>query len=206
MTLFNKDIKDSPYTVVVSPGEVKSSICTTTIPGTPINSIAGITYFFTIQLVDVYGNLLKNSPISETRIDVVARYQDHNSWLSPIAIPDAQNWQSIYGTDIAGLAVDNKDGTYTAQVTVYKAGKFIIDVKVNSIHVTGSPFDPLLISPSNLYGPACEPKGIPTTMVAGVAYSYQLQSRDFFQNNMKQTLGDLTAGNYLIRYNLRPRH
>jgi len=106
-------IKGSPYTVVVLPGEVKSSICTTTIAGTPINNIAGITYFFDIQLVDVFGNLLTKSAPG-TEIDVIVRYQNHNSWLSPIGLPDASNWQAVYGTDIAGLAIDNSDGTYTA--------------------------------------------------------------------------------------------
>ncbi len=96
-----------------------------------------------------------------TYVDIVAKYQNNNSWGSPIAIPDATDWQSIYGTDIAGLAIDNGDGTLTAQVTVYKAGSFIMDVKVNSIHLTGSPYSPFLVEPSNLYGPACEPKGIP---------------------------------------------
>jgi hypothetical protein len=51
---------------------------------------------------------------------------------------------------------------------------------VNSIHLTDSPFSPFLVVPSNLYAPACEPQGIPTTMVAGVAYTFNIQSRDFF--------------------------
>jgi hypothetical protein len=61
VTLAGIDIQGSPYSVVVVPGEVKSSICTTSIPGTPINTVAGITYFFEIQLVDVFGNLLTSS-------------------------------------------------------------------------------------------------------------------------------------------------
>jgi hypothetical protein len=113
VTLNGVDIKGSPYNAIVHPGEVKSSLCFTTIAGTPINNIAGITYFFTVQLVDVYGNHL-TSFAQGTRVDVVARYQNHDSWLSPIAIPDASNWQAIYGRDIAGLAVDNGDGTMTA--------------------------------------------------------------------------------------------
>jgi hypothetical protein len=61
----------------------------------------------------VYGNKLITGG-TDTEISVLARYQDHNSWLSEINISDAQDWQAIYGTDIAGIAIDNKDGTFSA--------------------------------------------------------------------------------------------
>ncbi len=67
------DISGSPYNAEVLPGEVKSSLCVTTISGTPINNIAGITYFFTVKLVDVYGNFLIASA-KGTHVDVVAKY------------------------------------------------------------------------------------------------------------------------------------
>ena len=92
--------------MLVLPGEVKSTLCYTTITGTPINNVAGITYFFEIQLVDVYGNLLITGG-GDTMINILVNYLDHNSWLSEISMPDAQDWQAIYGTDIAGIAIDN---------------------------------------------------------------------------------------------------
>lgn len=71
-----------------------------------------MTQFFTIQLIDIYGNM-RTSSINGTDVYIMAEYVNHNSWGSPIGIPDISNWIEIYGQDIAGIAEDNNDGTYT---------------------------------------------------------------------------------------------
>lgn len=103
----------------------------------------------------------------DLEIEITAVYVDHGSWPSPIGITDATDWESIYGTNIAGIAIDNNDGSYAGQITVYRAGAFRIDVKVNSLHINGSPYSPLLVEPTNIYAPYCVPLGIETSMVAG---------------------------------------
>jgi hypothetical protein len=41
-----------------------------------------------------------------TDIDILTTYVDHNSFMSPLSgVPDLQDWESIYGKHISGLAV-----------------------------------------------------------------------------------------------------
>ena len=142
---------------------------------------AGITYFFAITFVDIYGNVHYQSMLDdELDVAIMADYDNHDDWPSPISISDAQDWQSIYGTNIAGIAIDNNDGTMTGQVTIYRAGIFTLTIRVNGIHIDGSPHAPLSVSPTHLYAPFCEPLGIPSTMTAGETYTFQIQGRDFY--------------------------
>lgn len=64
------------------------------------------------------------------------------------------------------------DGTYQGQLTLYRAGTFTLSVKVNGQHVKDSPWSPVLVSPSDLYAPACVTKGIPVSMLAGTQYTF----------------------------------
>ena len=78
-------------------------------------------------MVDIYGNLLISGN-EESEVDIIANLIDSNSWPSPIAIPNLTNWQAIYGTNIAGIASTNNDGSYTCQITIFRAGSFNLDV------------------------------------------------------------------------------
>ena len=115
---------------------------------------------------------------------MLAVYENHDSWPSPIGIADSADWQATYGTDIAGIAIDSGDGSYACQLTLYRAGQFYIDVKISQVHVAGSPYSPLLVKPTNLYAPHCVALGVPETMVAGDQYTFDIQGRDFYQNNI----------------------
>lgn len=84
-----------------------------------------------------------------TSISISLYYTNHNDWTSPLAVPDLNLWEQIYGRDLAGLAVfsnatsqtsDNTDPsealrTYDCQFTIYRAGIFSLEVKVNDVHV-----------------------------------------------------------------------
>lgn len=54
---------------------------------------AGITYFFSISLLDIYANL-HTETVSETEaaFEIIGSYVDHNEWLSPIGIADYSEW------------------------------------------------------------------------------------------------------------------
>lgn len=108
----------------------------------------------------------------ELNVAIMADYVDHTDWPSPISIPDAADWQAIYGTNIAGIAIDNNDGTMTGQVTIYRAGTFTLNIRVNSIQISNSPHSQLLVRPTYLYAPFSVPLGIPETMTAGTPYSF----------------------------------
>lgn len=68
------DISGSPYDLVVRPGEISSLNSYTTVTNGDIAGIvAGTTYLFTIQLVDIYGNLLIDGNNTQ-EIEIMALY------------------------------------------------------------------------------------------------------------------------------------
>ena len=82
----------SPFTATVYPGEVKPSLSTTTIDGADISAIeAGIIYFLTLQAIDIYGTLNYQSK-PDLDISILVVYENHDTWPSPIGIPDASDW------------------------------------------------------------------------------------------------------------------
>ena len=60
----------------------------------------------------------------------------------------------------------------TGQVTIYRAGNYVLNIRVNDIHITGSPYAPLLVAPTDLYAPYCVTLGVPSTMTAGQEYTF----------------------------------
>lgn len=48
-----------------------------------------------------------------------------------------------------------------------------------------SPWTSVSVAPTDLYAPNCVVKDIPTSMISGTEYSFQIQSRDFYSNNKK---------------------
>ena len=122
----------------MSPGDINPTLCITDLGSPPFNVTAGMTHFFTLKTHDIYGNAGISS-LSGTMATIMAHYVDSLAWVSPIGVPDLANWVQIYGQDIAGIAEDNLDGTFTCQVTVFRAGKFILHVQVNGLEVAGSP-------------------------------------------------------------------
>ena len=105
----------SPFSAVIYPGEVKSALCSTSVTASDILQLrAGITYFFTITFRDIYNNLhYQTLSDDDVKVDILATYVNHNEWPSPISIADSTDWQAVYGSDIAGIASDNNDGTMT---------------------------------------------------------------------------------------------
>ena len=83
---------------------------------------------------------------------------------------------------------------------MYRAGTFILEVKVNEQNVAQSPWNPLMVAPSDIYAPSCVPLGIPTTMIAGTQYTFKIQSRDFYSNNMELNLANSLGSDYKITY------
>jgi hypothetical protein len=91
--LLNEHVVGSPYELYVQPGEVAPGNCDTTVADSDLLEIeAGNTYRFTINLRDIYNNnLLTGAPSSV--IKIVAIYEDHDEWPSPINIVDLHNWE-----------------------------------------------------------------------------------------------------------------
>jgi hypothetical protein len=191
-----EQISGSPWTTIVAPGEIAPIQSNHSITTLPMDLTAGITMFFTITTKDMYSNLIKDKR-DNTTVTINATYTDHNDWLSPLpGVPDLYDWERIYGRDIAGLAIFNNrsnsepHSSYTAQLTIFRAGKYSLDIMINGKHVIASPqIDQTLVKPALLYAPACIVDGLPLTMVAGSSYTFQIQTRDFYSNNLKSLLG-----------------
>lgn len=118
------DIKGSPFDLEVLPGEISPSKSFTTVTAEAISQmVAGTTYRFTTQLVDIYGILLIGGENTQ-EIEIRANYLNHDEWPSPIGVADMTDWAFIYGRDIIGISSNNKDGSYLSQLTIYRAGAF----------------------------------------------------------------------------------
>ena len=61
---------------------------------------------------------------------------------------------------------------------------------------------PYNVKPASLYAPSCVPVGIPETMYAGYDYSFFIQGRDEYHNNIGVSLANAVGNNYRIVYNL----
>lgn len=190
ITLGGDRIKGSDWTVYVSPGEIAPHHSNHSLVA-PINMVAGVTNFFDLTMKDVYRNLIM-SHRENTTVEITASYVNHNSWLSVIGVSDFADWPSIYGLNVSGVAFyDNSTWpvTYKNQITVFRAGLFSLDVKVNRVHTIGSPItQQVFVAPAELYAPTCIVSGLPLNMVAGTEYTFLIQTRDFYSNNRKGLL------------------
>jgi hypothetical protein len=188
ITLLGDDIKGSPWSVTVEAGEIDSSNCLSNLGVAPISGVAGMTKFFTINTFDMFGNQQRSS-YTYTNITIEATYEDNTQYTSPLGIADVANWAEIYGRDIAGISQDNKDGSYAAQITIYRAGKFSLSIRINDIDISGSPYslstDYFYIAPSDIYAPTCVINAYTPTQTSGVAFTFYVQGRDFYANNIK---------------------
>ena len=73
-------------------------------------------------------------------------------------------------------------------VTVSRAGTYTLTVQVDGDDVIGSPTEYLEIEPTTLYAPNCVTKDLPTEMYAGYDYSFLIQGRDQYHNNLIKKL------------------
>ena len=186
--LRSEHIKDSPFTVIVKTGDISPLTTTTTIT-TPISVKAGDTYFFTINAKDLYGSTIRTG--GEDSISIFAYFQDATVFASPIGIPDLTTW--VLGNEISGIAQDLNDGTYIGQVTILKAAVFTLDVQIYDTPIKDSPFSPLTVTPSEVYAPQSVAPSVPTTAVAGVQTTFQIQGRDFYGNNAATLITSVTS-------------
>ena len=185
-------ISGSPFDAYVLPGELDPTECSHSITSLPVTIVAGVTYFFRLTTRDIYGNLVLTA-CNSTVIRVKALYSHHDDWLSPLpGVPDLEDWDRIYGRDIAGLAVfknsslTDPESSYVCQFTIFRAGTFSLEIMLNGGHVIDSPLnDEILVVPAKIYAPASVVDGLPLEMIAGGTFTASIQARDFYSNNLK---------------------
>lgn len=91
---------------------------------------------------------------------------------SPIGVPDITDWENLYGRDVAGALLDKRDGTYTGQVTVFKAGDFKLSIQYDRVEFSNSPFSPYHVSPAPVMGTKSIPLGFVNTAQVSVLSTF----------------------------------
>lgn len=197
ITLQGTPIKDSPFTLTISAGDIDPAKCTADLSATP-SMTAGATIFFDITAKDIYGNTITKGGLVD--IAILAKYQNSNAFGSPISAPDLANWQSIYGTDISGSYKDLSTGKYTGQITVFRGGAFSLSITINGVAITGMPV-PLTVYPAQINGAKCVPVGFINTAAAGAVQTFQIQARDFYSNNIATLISTVLDKKIEVRSN-----
>ena len=150
--LRGESISSSPFSVTVSPLDTPSAEHSTTDISTPISISAGSTYSFILTAKDMFGTAITTGGKSDA-ISIKAYFQNATDYDSQIGVPDLEDWQQQLGHNISGSVEDMGDGTYTCQVTILKAALFQLRILINDVSLAGSPFSPLNVVPSEIYGP-----------------------------------------------------
>ena len=182
-------IKSSPYTLVVTPGDIDPKKCTSDLSAIP-SMKAGETLTMNIISKDIYGNTKTTGGITD--IKIIAEFQNANSFTSPISAPDLDNWDKIYGKTISGTFSDNNDGSYGGQITIFKAASYLLSITINSILISSSPVT-LTVNTASIDGSKCVQVGMVTSVVAGVPQTFKIQARDYYSNNIVTLATSLTS-------------
>lgn len=186
ITLRGDEIYNSPWEVTIDPLTEPSAEFSLTDITTPITITAGSTYSFIFTAYDLFDTAITVGGEEES-IAIMAYFQDASAYDSPIGVADLDNWEEVLGYNIAGSVEDLGDGTYECLVTIMKAAEFTMEVNVNDVPLTGSPFSPLYVVPAEIYAPQCVGTA-PTSVVSGVTSSFQVQGRDYYSNNVNSLI------------------
>ena len=195
ITLKDTQILNSPFKLVVTPGDIEPTKCVSDL-ATTATMAAGSTLFMVITTKDIYGNVISTG--GRTDITILAKYVDSTAFASPISAPDLTNWAALYGTDISGNYKDESNGKYTGQETIFRAGSFKLNVNIAGLAISGSPVT-LTVNPTTIYGSKCVAVGFNTAAVAGVAQSFQVQARDYYSNNVATLIGSVSNAAVTLR-------
>lgn len=139
-----------------------------------VEQVAGTSFDIIVQYVDFWGNVhyLTMGDVStgwETTI-VEATYDNHDEWLSLIGVPDDPNWPSIYSEQVA---TDDYNGKTTSQMTIERAGEFVLSVRVNNVDIEDSNNLTLLrVKPSSFHGPYSALHDVELEIYAGFFYDF----------------------------------
>lgn len=156
-------VSGSSYQVTVVPGETDPTNCFTSLNLTLPDQKAGEPFYFTITLLDEWGNhhTQETRDREDDTVLVTATYQNHGDWLSEIGL-DYLDFVATYGTTVTGILTDINDGTITASLTILWAADYTLVVTVNGIELIDSPWlSGLKVLPAGLDATSCIVAAIP---------------------------------------------
>ena len=82
-----------------------------------------------------------------------------------------------------------------ASVTIQRAGSYSITAIVDGTEVIGSTFSSVDFQPTTLNAAKCEVLSVPSQIMAGFDYSFKIQGRDQYSNNLVKTLSAAIGSN-----------
>jgi hypothetical protein len=196
VTLNGQAIKDSPFTVNVGIGDISAKLSTISNLILPLNGVAGNTITFNLNLYDVFNNKFTENPKDDPDIIVEAVFNNANSYLSPIGLPDLTNWQNVIGINFYGIIESNNDGTFKVYLTILKAGTFDLNITLKNNLMIIAP-NTINISPNTLDASKCVYQSLPTSYRSGTQMILNVQCRDIYYNNIAATFGSVVNSSYI---------
>jgi titin len=176
--------------VNVGIGDISAKYSTISNLVLPFNGIAGNTITFTLELYDIFNNKFVENPKDDPEIIVEAVFNNANSYISPIGIPDLTNWQNVIGMNFYGIIESNNDGTFKVYLTILKAGTFDLNItlKNNPMIITSNTIN---IIPNTLDASKCVYQSLPVNYQSGTQVIINVQCRDLYYNNIAAPLGSV---------------
>ena len=201
ITLLGEPIKDSPFSVIVSTGDISAEYSIVTIDldaNSEISIDAGKTKLFTIDSYDLFGSDITTGGHSDD-ITIMATFTAGTEPQSPISEPFSSDWELASVTQVAGVVQDLGDGTYTGQITTRKAGTYTLDVLITGISNT-VPLWTMIVSPESVYAPLSVAQSPPTEADAGSVIVIQVQGRDYYGNNAETLISSITSKSATLKH------
>ena len=88
-------VNGSGYQMTVYPGQVDPGQCYTDLTGSPTQT-AAVAFTYKIQFIDLWGNVhyqtMNDDIAAGMTVEVVADYENHDNWPSPIGVDDDPSW------------------------------------------------------------------------------------------------------------------
>lgn len=196
ITLLGKHIKDSPFTVEVSIGQVNPLGSLITGISFPKSMIAGEQINFVIELYDVFNNKFTSDPSTLPIFLITSYFQNANNFISPIGVPDYTDYNAI-PLNYAGTVVSNTNGSFTCYLNILRAGSFTLEISINNQTLTLAN-NSISVNPTTLDASKCVFKSSLTNLsiTSGAQISFDSQCRDIYHNNIKYIIsGGLIVSN-----------
>ena len=181
--LYGTSIKDSPFSLSVSAGLPSYETSTSNLDS--LGSIkAGSQATVSLSLRDSFSNTITEQ-VENLSLSIV--FKENENYESPIGVPQPSDWIERFGRDYSGTYYY----TYFT-FTVFRAGNYDASILIEESPLAESPVE-LSITPSELYPEYCVLVFDSTKVIAGEAFSFKIQARDRFYNNLLITQSDLDS-------------
>lgn len=181
--LYGISIKSSPFSVTVTASNVSASKSSTGLASVVSGTlVANTKYSFTFTAKDAFSNSLTSTNAS---VVMSATWQS-DYYTSPIGVDYPTDYTKTYGLNYSSYA----DGS-SISFTIPRAAVYSVSVKVNDASISSN--TSMTITPSSISSANSVASYPSSTSIAGAAYTFKVQGRDLYYNNVKTTVSSLSS-------------